>query len=152
MVAIAIVLKFPDWQSNVHFPWPNELTICPDNGFQTFTTAILSTYLLHEYPQCKVQNGLIFSFNFLKQYSTNGTCLTSVNMSPSSHFFERVKFSWLVYLSLTGKRINFLGIATMSHINIQRRSEMLMFFVNNRIESKSATNRSHMWLDFWLCA
>ena len=27
--------KFPDWQSNVHFPWPNELTICPDiNGFQ----------------------------------------------------------------------------------------------------------------------
>ena len=28
-------LKFPDWQSNVHFPWPNELTICADiNGFQ----------------------------------------------------------------------------------------------------------------------
>ena len=27
--------KFPDWQSNVHFPWPNELTICADiNGFQ----------------------------------------------------------------------------------------------------------------------
>ena len=26
-------LKFPDWQSNVDFPWPNELTICPDiNG------------------------------------------------------------------------------------------------------------------------
>ena len=21
--------KFPDWQSNVNFPWPNELTICP---------------------------------------------------------------------------------------------------------------------------
>ena len=35
MVARGIVLKFPDWQSNVHFPWPNELTICPDiNGFQ----------------------------------------------------------------------------------------------------------------------
>ena len=28
-------LKFPDRQSNVHFPWPNELTICPDIiGFQ----------------------------------------------------------------------------------------------------------------------
>ena len=28
-------LKFQDWQSNVYFPWPNELTICPDiNGFQ----------------------------------------------------------------------------------------------------------------------
>ena len=28
-------LKFPDWQSNVHFPWPNELTIWPGiNGFQ----------------------------------------------------------------------------------------------------------------------
>ena len=27
--------KFPDWQTNVHFPWPNELTICADiNGFQ----------------------------------------------------------------------------------------------------------------------
>ena len=27
--------KFQDWQSNVYFPWPNELTICPDiNGFQ----------------------------------------------------------------------------------------------------------------------
>ena len=36
MVARGIVfLKFPDWQSNVHFPWPNELTICADiNGFQ----------------------------------------------------------------------------------------------------------------------
>ena len=22
-------LKFPDWLSNVPFPWPNELTICP---------------------------------------------------------------------------------------------------------------------------
>ena len=28
-------LKFPDWQSNLHFPWPNELTIWPGiNGFQ----------------------------------------------------------------------------------------------------------------------
>ena len=27
--------KFQDWQSNVYFPWPNELTICPDiDGFQ----------------------------------------------------------------------------------------------------------------------
>ena len=35
MVARGIFLKFPDWQSNVHFLWPNELTICPDiNGFQ----------------------------------------------------------------------------------------------------------------------
>ena len=23
-------LKFPDWQSNAHFPWQNEFTICPD--------------------------------------------------------------------------------------------------------------------------
>ena len=23
-------LKFPDWQSIAHFPWPNEFTICPD--------------------------------------------------------------------------------------------------------------------------
>ena len=31
----ARTFKFPDWQLNVHFPWPNELTICPDiNGFQ----------------------------------------------------------------------------------------------------------------------
>ena len=29
------LFKFPDWQSNVHFLWPNELTICADiNGFQ----------------------------------------------------------------------------------------------------------------------
>ena len=29
------LLKFLDWQSNVHFPWPNELTICRDiNEFQ----------------------------------------------------------------------------------------------------------------------
>ena len=35
MVARGIVFKFPDWKSNVHFPWPNELTICADiNGFQ----------------------------------------------------------------------------------------------------------------------
>ena len=35
MVALGIVLKFPDWQSSAHFPWPNELTMCPDiNGFQ----------------------------------------------------------------------------------------------------------------------
>ena len=28
-------LKFPDWQSNVHFPSPKKLTICPDiEGFQ----------------------------------------------------------------------------------------------------------------------
>ena len=33
MVARGIVFKFPDWQSNIHFPWPNELTICADiNG------------------------------------------------------------------------------------------------------------------------
>ena len=31
----AYFLKFPDWQSNVHFPWPSELTICWDiDGFQ----------------------------------------------------------------------------------------------------------------------
>ena len=25
-----IFFKLLDWRSNVHFPWPNELTICPD--------------------------------------------------------------------------------------------------------------------------
>ena len=50
-VARGIVLKFPDWQSNVHFPWPNELTICPDsNGFQNSTQ---SSCTGHRWPKAK---------------------------------------------------------------------------------------------------
>ena len=75
-----------------------------------------------------------------------------MNMSPSSHFFERVKFSLthpeLVYLSLKGKRINFRGIATMSYINIQRRSEMLMFFSNNRLETEGQHNKFLLYLTY----
>ena len=140
MVARGIVFKFPDWQSNVHFPWPNELTICADiNCFQiplktsrtghrwckekdfvlcsgkiclvcfhgslffcfichlcllhkinaqTPITAILSTYLIHEFlvnVKCSVDGShrkpyICLSFDFLIQYSANGTCLTSVSI------------------------------------------------------------------------
>ena len=133
---------------NVHFRWPNERTICPDNGFQTPITAILSAHLLHEVivnVKCRMdwsyRKPSCLSVNFFKQYSANGTCLTSVNMSPPFDLFEKVKFSlihteisWLVTLSLTGKRMNFPDMATMSHTNILRRSEIQMFFSNNRIE------------------
>ena len=82
--------KFPDWQSNVHFPWPNEWTIGPDYGFQTPITAILFVHLLHEFivnVRCRMDWSyrrpyICLSFNFFKQYSANGTCFTSVNMSP----------------------------------------------------------------------
>ena len=130
-----------DWQSNVHFPCPNELTICPEiNGFQralktsfighrwrkakdffvfcswkiclelfegccsfvlrhlcpvhkinaqTPITTILATHLLHEFI-VNVKHRMdwsygktryiCLSFDFLKQYPTDGICLTSVNM------------------------------------------------------------------------
>ena len=63
--------------------------------------AILSTHLLHEFivnVKCRMDRSyrkpyICLSFNFMKQYSANGTCLTSVSMSPPSDFFERVKFS-----------------------------------------------------------
>ena len=32
--------KFPDWQSNVHFPWPNELTICADMNGSKFQSKL----------------------------------------------------------------------------------------------------------------
>ena len=140
MVARGIVFKFPDWKSNLHFPWQNELTICADiNGFQipvktsctghrwckekdffvlcsgkiclvcfhgslffcfichlcllhkitaqTPITAILSTYLIHEFlvnVKCRMYGShksyICLSFDFLIQYSANGTCLTSVSI------------------------------------------------------------------------
>ena len=153
MVARGIVFKFPDWQSNVHFPWPNELTICADiNCFQiplktsrtghrwckekdfvlcsgkiclvcfhgslffcfichlcllhkinaqTPITAILSTYLIHEFlvnVKCSVDGShrkpyICLSFDFLIQYSANGTCLTSVSIR------EYVTSLWLLWKS-----------------------------------------------------
>ena len=62
--------------------------------------AILSAHLLHEFivnVKCRMDRSyrkpyICLSFNFLKQYSANGTCLTSVSMSPPSDFYERVKF------------------------------------------------------------
>ena len=124
---------------HVHFPWPNELTICADiNGFQilvktsctghwwckakdffvfcsgkiclfswffvlfflchlrllhkinsqTPITTILSTYLIHEFlvnVKCRMDGShrkpyICLSFDFLIQYSANGTCLTSLSM------------------------------------------------------------------------
>ena len=143
--------KFPDWQSNVHFPWPNELTICANiNGFQipvktsctghrwckakdffvfcsgkiclvcfhglffcfichlcllhkinaqTLITANLSTYLMHECfvnVKCRMDGShrkpyICLSFDFLIQYSANGTCLTSVSIR------EYVTSLWLLW-------------------------------------------------------
>ena len=129
-------------QSNLHLPWPNELTFCPDiNGYkfqskfraldtddvnqrtsllsvqgqsawycfmfvvllfyviwvrytkysvnaQTPITTILATHLLHEFivnvkytmDWSNRKPYICLSFNFWRQYSANGTCLTSVNM------------------------------------------------------------------------
>ena len=59
-------------------------------------------------------------------------CLISVNMSPLSDFFERVKFyEWPLKFSLTAKGINVPGMATTSHTNILRISEIRMFFSNS---------------------
>ena len=62
--------------------------------------AILSTHLLQKFivnVNCRMDRSyrkpyVCLSFNFLKQCSANGTCLTSVGMSPPSDFYERVKF------------------------------------------------------------
>ena len=65
----------------------------------------LATHLLHNFivnlkytrDWSNRKPHICLSFNFWRQYSANGTCLTSVNMqkymSPSPDFFERVKFS-----------------------------------------------------------
>ena len=79
-------------ESVLQFHWANELTICPDNVFQTPITVILSTHLLHEFianVKCRVdwscrKNYICLLFNVLEQYSANRICLTSVNMSRSS--------------------------------------------------------------------
>ena len=56
-------------------------------------------------------------------------CFNSVNMSPLSDFFERVKFyDWLLKFSLTAKGINVPGMAAMSHTNILRISEIHIIF------------------------
>ena len=78
------------------------------------------------------------SFNFLKQSSSaNGTnFFISVNMSPPSDFFERVKFyDCRLKFSLTAKRSNVPGMAAISHINILRISEIQMVFWKNRNEN-----------------
>ena len=60
----------------------------------------------------------------------------SVNMSPLSDFFERVKFyDCLLKFFLTAKGINVPGMAAMSHTNILRISEIQMVFWNNRNEN-----------------
>ena len=79
--------------TNIHFPWPNELMICPYNALQTRITASQpATHLLHEFilnVKCRmvwfqyrqpITVYICFLFNFLKQYPANWTCLTSVNM------------------------------------------------------------------------
>ena len=145
MVARGIVFKFPNWQSNVYFPWPNELTVCPDiNVFQipvktsctghrwcktkdffvfcsgkiclvcflkfcsfvlchlclvhkinaqTPITAILSTYLIHEFlvnVKCRMDGShrkpyICLSFDFLIQYSANGTVFNSGEYAGICH-------------------------------------------------------------------
>ena len=126
------------------YTFPNQM-----NGQFVLITAILSAHLLREFmASVKCRMGwsyrkpyICLSFNFFKQYPANRTFLTYVNMSAPSDLSERVKFFlthteilWLVKLSLRGKRMNFPGIATMSHTNNLRRSEIQMFFSNNRIE------------------
>ena len=77
---------------------------------------------------CKVQNGLILQetpyllavkFPILKKNSPNRTCLTSVNIYVAKNFKYYEKRS---------------RVATMSHTNMLRRSEMQMLFLKNRIE------------------
>ena len=88
VVVRAIVFEIHEWQSNVHFPWPNELTICPDNGFQTFVTAILSAYLLHKF---------ILNVKCRMDWSWN-------NILPMEHVWLR----WICHLPLTSlKELNF---------------------------------------------
>ena len=68
---------------------------------QSPITAILYTQLLHEFMvnvKCRMDWSyrkpyVCLSFNFLKQYSANGTCLTSVNMQ------EYVNPLWLLWKS-----------------------------------------------------
>ena len=65
---------------------------------QTPITAILSTYLIHEFlvnVKCRMDGShrkpyICLSFDFLIQYSANGTCLTSVSMR------EYVTSLWLL--------------------------------------------------------
>ena len=95
---------------------------------QTPITAILFTYLIHEFlvnAKCRMDGNptdICLSCNFLIQYSASETCLTSVNMqeyvtSPwllwQSYIFpDLYGNSWLVKLSLMGNRIHFPGMVT----------------------------------------
>ena len=78
--------------------------LCPVHKInaQTPTTAILSTHLLHGFivnVKCRMDDfiyrktNICLSFNFLKQYSANGTCWTSVNMQ------EYATSLWLLWKS-----------------------------------------------------
>ena len=68
---------------------------------QTPITAILSTYFIHEFlvnVKCRMDGShmkpyICLSFDFLIQYSPNGTCLTSVSVQ------EYVTFLWLLWKS-----------------------------------------------------
>ena len=71
------------------------------NKFPNSITAILSTYLIHEFlvnVKCRMDGShrkpyICLSFDFLIQYSANGTCLTSVSMQ------EYVTSLWLLWKS-----------------------------------------------------
>ena len=56
MVARGIVFKFPDWQSNVYFPWPNELTVCPD--INVFQIPVKTSCTGHRW--CKTKDFFVF--------------------------------------------------------------------------------------------
>ena len=73
---------------------------------QTLITAILSTYLIHEFivnVKCRMDGSqrkpyTCLAFDFLIQYSANGICLTSVNMQECHLPLASLKelhFPWL---------------------------------------------------------
>ena len=82
--------------SFVYVIWPGTQNKCP-NSHHSHPVHLFNTWI---YPECKVQNGwshrkpyICSSFDFLIQYSANGTCLTSVNMH------EYVTSLWLLWRS-----------------------------------------------------
>ena len=86
---------------------------------QTPITAILSTYLIHEFivnVKCRMDEShrkpyICLSLEFLIQYSANGTCLTSVNIRESvtslwllwkSYIFPDLYWKSLTWLTVNG--------------------------------------------------
>ena len=86
------------------------------------------------------------SFNFLKQYSAFGACLTSVNMQETVKFsLKCAEIPWLVKLSLTGRRINFPDMVT--HVTLILCGDpkyRCSFRILNNIE-----NRGPALINFW---